>query len=116
MFTKKIEEKLLSDIILFILGIAAISLLYKHNFILTILLLLFWIFALKFWHLKHDFYFFITAMIIGPIAEIVAIYFKVWSYSNPTFLGIPIWLPLVWGFSVILIKRFSEIFIKINSK
>jgi hypothetical protein len=27
----------------------------------------------------------------------IAIYFGAWNYSHPDFLGIPYWLPFVWG-------------------
>jgi ubiquinone biosynthesis protein Coq4 len=72
--------------------------------------------GLKSWHKKHDIYFFITGAVVGSIGEIVCIHFGVWQYANSTFLGIPMWLPLVWGLATILIKRISEMFVKIEMK
>ena len=116
MVLKKLEKELIFDIVLFGVGILFIVLFYQNNILLTVLLFVAWLFALKFWHKKHDAYFFIVGAIVGPIGEIVAISFGVWQYTNPSFLGIPIWLPLVWGLAVVLIKRVAEIFVKIEFK
>lgn len=116
MVSKKLEKELLFDIVLFGVGILFIVLFYQNNILLTALLLVAWLFALKFWHKKHDAYFFIVGAIVGPIGEIIAIYFGVWQYANPSFLGIPMWLPFVWGLAIVLIKRIAEIFVKIEFK
>jgi hypothetical protein len=112
-FTKKIEKELIFEILLFAFGIAAISLFFRNNLILTPILLLAWIIGMVFWHKKNDILFFVTGAIIGPVGEIVCIYFGVWQYANPTFLGIPIWLPFAWGLATMLIKRIAETLIKI---
>lgn len=96
MLTKKIEKELVFDIILFSVGTIAISLFYKDNILLTVLLVLGSLFGMKLWYKRHDIYFFIVGAIIGPIGEIIAIYFGAWQYANPTLLGIPLWLPLAW--------------------
>lgn len=116
MLTKKIEKELSFEIALFSVGIAAISLFYHNNLLLTLILFAGVLFGMKVWYKKHDIYFFITGAVVGPIGEIVAIYFGAWQYTNPTFFGIPLWLPLVWGLSITVIKRFAEIFIKIEMK
>lgn len=115
-FTRKIEKELLFELFVFIICVAAISLLYMNNLMLSVVLLAVWGAALKFWHKKDDFVIFICGGIIGPIAEIVFVYFGVWQYANPTFLGIPVWLPLAWGFATILIVRVAGTFIEIERK
>ena len=69
-----------------------------------------------FWHTKHDAYFFVTGAIIGPLGEIICISSGVWSYVNPSFLGIPLWLPFAWGFATMLIKRIAETLVRIEKK
>tara|TARA_Y100000034_G_C6870965_1_gene397651 strand:- start:808 stop:1158 length:351 start_codon:yes stop_codon:yes gene_type:complete len=113
-FNKVITKELILDFVLFVVAIALIVKFYRNNFLLTILLIIGWIVAMKIWHDKDDIYFFVMAGILGPIGEIIAIHFGVWSYANPSFLGIPVWLPLVWGLSIMLIKRLSEVLIKIK--
>jgi len=116
MVSKKLEKELLFDVILFGVSTLFIVLFYQNNVLLSVLLLVAWLFALKFWHKNHDAYFFVVGAIVGPIGEIVAVSFGVWQYANPSFLGIPIWLPLVWGLAVVLIKRIAEVFVKIELK
>lgn len=115
-FTKKLEKELLYELIIFFAGIAAISLLFNHNILLSLVLIAIWTIGIKFWHKIHDIYFFIIGGIIGPTAEVICVYFGVWSYQNPTFLGIPLWLPFAWGFATMLIKRIAETFVKIEMK
>ena len=45
----------------------------------------------------------------GPLAESVAIYFGAWDYTRPVFLGIPLWLPFVWGNSSLYIIRLKAV-------
>ncbi len=33
----------------------------------------------------------------GILLEIIAVYFGGWNYTHPDILGIPYWLPFVWG-------------------
>ena len=107
-FTRNIEKEVVLEIILFTAGIASISLFYENNLLLTLLLAVMLFAGMKFWHKKRDFSYFISGAVIGPAAEIICVYFGVWQYSNPSFLGIPMWLPLIWGLGTILIKRIAE--------
>jgi hypothetical protein len=114
--TKKIEKELIFEIILYCVGIASIALFFQNNLLLSVILVIAWAIGIKFWHKKHDVLFFVTGAIVGPVGEIVCIYFGVWQYANPTFLGIPVWLPLAWGLATMLIKRIAETFVKIEMK
>ena len=111
----KIEKELVLDVIRFVLGVAAIALLYKNNTLLVAIMLTGWLIAIKTWHRKEDIYIFVIAAAAGTIAEAVAIKFGAWHYSNPTALGVPIWLPLLWGSAVVFIKRFSETVIRFRN-
>jgi hypothetical protein len=59
------------------------------------------------WHTKSDLCFYFVAFILGPIAEVAAIYSGTWTYSKSFFL-IPIWLPFGWGIASLIIKKISE--------
>lgn len=52
---------------------------------------------------KKYFIIFCYGFIFGPASEMLAIHFGVWSYAEPQFLGIPLWLPFVWGAASITI-------------
>ena len=51
---------------------------------------------------------FFLVFILGPLAEALAIYFGAWDYSNPFILGVPLYLPFVWGNASIYIKRLDN--------
>jgi hypothetical protein len=115
-FTNRIKKELLFEVVLFSMGVSFISLFYKENLLLVALLILTWAIGVMFWHTKHDVYFFVIGAIVGPIGEIVCIHFGAWQYANPTFLGIPIWLPFAWGTATMMIKRVAETFVKIEMR
>ena len=111
---KILRKELLLEIIIFSLGISSIVLFWKNNALLSALLLALYLIGNRFWHKKHDYIFYLTGAIVGLIAEAIAVQFDVWTYSNPTIIGIPMWLPLAWGLAVILLIRISETFLKIE--
>ena len=113
-FTKKIEKEVLFELFLFCAGIASIVLLFKNNLLLTLVMIITWGVGLVFWHKKADVIYFITGGIVGPVAEIICIQSGVWQYANPSFLGIPLWLPFAWGLATVLTKRIAETVIKIT--
>lgn len=112
-----IGKELLFDAMLYAFGVAAVSLLYKNNLLLTFVILAGWLVAVRLWHVKRDIYLFLSAAALGAAAEIIAVRFGAWQYSNPTLLGVPIWLPLLWGIAVVFIKRVADTLVKsLNGK
>ena len=59
------------------------------------------------WHTKGDLLFYFFPLVLGPIAEMIAVYNGVWKYAKPFFL-IPIWLPFGWGIFFLLIKKITD--------
>ena len=51
---------------------------------------------------------FICVGVSGPLAEAIAIYSGLWTYASPVLLGVPVWLPLVWGNAGLYIIRMSS--------
>jgi hypothetical protein len=58
---------------------------------------------------RHAVAVYITAFVFGPIAEILAIGTGAWDYATPTVLGIPLWLPFVWGNAGLFLHNTSEL-------
>lgn len=110
----RFKKELLFEFIIFSLGISFIVFFWKNNILTAMLLLILYITANRFLHKKHDIVFYISGGILGPTAEIVCIRYGAWSYANPTYFGIPIWLPLAWGFASVMLVRISETFVKIE--
>lgn len=48
---------------------------------------------------------FLITFVAGPIAEALAVYFGAWSYAQPHFMGVPFWLPFLWGNAGLFIYR-----------
>lgn len=41
--------------------------------------------------------FWIAHGVLGALAETIAIAFGAWQYTSPDIIGIPLWLPFLWG-------------------
>ncbi|MBI5389370.1 hypothetical protein HZB01_03255 [Candidatus Woesearchaeota archaeon] len=54
-------------------------------------------------------------MLITLVA-IVLVGVDLWSFTRPTFLGIPLWLPFFGGIITILVVRITETFVEIEQK
>lgn len=56
---------------------------------------------------KIELIIFIRCGFLGAIAEGIAVYYGVWEYSNDSFFGIPIWLPILWAIAAVFILRMA---------
>ena len=52
---------------------------------------------------------YVVGFVFGPLAEGVSIRTGAWEYASPTFLGIPLWLPFVWGIAALFIQNSADI-------
>lgn len=111
-----------NDLIVNILGLSSllsVILLWNYNIILTITLLIIGLIMLKILNKFENYITFIVCGIFGASAEILAVYYSVWTYNNSSYLGIPIWLVPLWALASIfmnnLTKQIKEI-ILLNKK
>jgi hypothetical protein len=56
---------------------------------------------------------FVYGAILGPLSELVCIYFGAWSYTNVSMLPIPLWLPIAWGLAGVHISEVNELIEKL---
>ncbi|MBU0646896.1 hypothetical protein KKC67_02785 [Patescibacteria group bacterium] len=70
--------------------LVSVALLWKFNFILTVVLVVLAILMLLMNKSKQEIKTFIICAFFGAMAEAFAISFCVWTYGNPSFIGIPI--------------------------
>jgi len=63
------------------------------------------------WHRDNsEFVIFIYGIIIGGLVEVIGTQVSGYqSFIEPDFLGIPIWLPVVWGYGFVAMKRIGII-------
>jgi len=94
------------------ISLLSVALIWNHNSILFAILIFSAILMLLIEKSKNEVKTFIFCSISGAAAECVAISFGAWTYKNPNFFTIPIWLPLLWGISSIFIIRVYKYFSK----
>jgi hypothetical protein len=84
-----------------------VILFYENIWLSTLLLGLISIVGLLKWRSWLTFSIFIFAGFFGSIAEIIAVYFSVWSYSVISIINVPLWLFLVWADAGVFIYQTS---------
>jgi len=107
--TKKNIFLLIILIFCIFVGLTLISFLYKYNFILTLVLAAISILVFLFNYKENDNLWFLFGLLFGALGEMYCISFGVWSYTNSSILGIPLWLPFAWGLSILVIRRLVDI-------
>lgn len=90
------------------LSLIFVGLFWKNN-LLTLTLLILSSIILLYKAKKEEYILFILCAISGAIAEIIAITGGAWTYNNNSFLGIPYWLPILWGIAGIFMYRVGRI-------
>jgi hypothetical protein len=63
------------------------------------------------WHTRSDLVFFFLSLVLGPLAEGVAIAAGAWAYTRPLWL-IPVWLPLLWGIAALTLRRIALVVLR----
>jgi len=105
--------KLWQGILLFFVGSFLIALLYADEILLTAAVILVGIATLaidKWKNVKH----FFVAMAVGGTCENLAVALGGWSYANAGFLFTPLWLPIGWGLSVVVMDELLGKRLKVN--
>jgi uncharacterized membrane protein YoaT (DUF817 family) len=52
---------------------------------------------------------YLTGFVFGPLAEAVSISTGAWEYDTTHLLGVPVWLPFVWGNAALFIYNMAEL-------
>ncbi|MEK9173282.1 MAG: hypothetical protein AAB594_01760 [Patescibacteria group bacterium] len=79
---------------------------WQKNYLLFILYLLISVGLILIHKDKSEFLIFTYGIFIGLIVEILGTQKSGYqSFANPDFAGIPIWLPLAWGYGFVAMKR-----------
>jgi hypothetical protein len=98
----------LRDLLIFALAVLFVIIFWRNNFLVAFLLLLVYLLRSFFGYQKDDHVIFVVGALLGSSAEIIATSRGIWTYTNPTFLNIPIWLPFAWGIGAVLIIRIAQ--------
>jgi len=93
-----------------LIGIFLTYLFWKNNIILLAVYLIAILIILKIKYQRGDLFALCYGFIIGLLVETVgASVSRYQSFANPDFLGIPMWLPVVWAYGFVLMKRIGVI-------
>lgn len=52
---------------------------------------------------------YMTGFVFGPLAEALSISTGAWEYDTTHLLGVPVWLPFVWGNAALFIQNMAEL-------
>lgn len=70
--------------------------------------------SISFWikYEKNEIYFFLVGVLLGIIGEVGGDYFNQLQYwENGSFFGVPIWLPVLWGYACVYFRRLGNFII-----
>lgn len=104
-----IDKEVFFMAIVYVIGLTIVFNLWRNNLLVAAILALLWATNIKYWHTKSDNTLFALGFFAGTLGEINAVQLGIWSYANASFFGIPAWLPLLWGETAVVAKRFADV-------
>ena len=113
---KRLLRAFMFSCVLAMVSLFSVSLFWKSPLELTWILIAVSILMLLVWKSRDDTITFFICGIAGALSESLAIAFGAWTYAFPSIIGIPFWLPFLWGIAALFMKRISfEVHDFINS-
>ncbi len=107
-------SEIFKELGIFLVLAVSIVLFWTSNLLLFIVLLFECLVVLTFWHDRYDRSFFLVVAVLGTIAEVLFVYFGVWSYGNPTFFGVPFWFPVAFGTTALIGERLVRTIVELQ--
>lgn len=95
-----------SKALLFFLSLVAVACLWKLPYLLAVIELCIALGILRVSGWGYWKYFVVCAG-LGVVSEVYAIHAGAWSYALPQILGVPLWLPFLWGNAAIFFVSLS---------
>lgn len=109
---RKNSKSLFIQIILLICSILLVGLI-KQEILVTISLLVFLIISFFLEYHKGEWGLFFTGIIVGIALELGGdLIFPLQSWESGLFFGIPLWLPILWGYAFVFIRRIGKLIVK----
>jgi len=107
--SKKVAMELVGEAAVFLGCTAAVALLYRRPCVLAAVMAATAAVALFAWpNRRLNLTILAVGAVVGGVGETVCSNAGAWQYAHPTFLGIPLWLPVAWGLVVVLIRRVAD--------
>jgi hypothetical protein len=104
---KNIRDNLLFQLIpLFFLPF--IFLLVKNEMLITLVFVVLLVLTFLIKYEKGEWKILLFGILLGIFLELAGdVVFKLQFWENASFFGIPFWLPLMWGYEVVFVRRIS---------
>jgi len=65
---------------------------------------------------KGEWTLFFLGFLLGLFIEVVlGLFYRMQYWENPSLLGVPLWLPFVWGYAFVFIRRIGNAIVKNKS-
>jgi len=90
-------QNIVFNIVFALACLASVCFLWENTILLTIILIIISVIGLYKWKTKETLILFFFCGLFGALAEVIAIHFGIWIYTLPSIIGIPYWLPVLWG-------------------
>ena len=99
-------SKVIIETLPILFGILLSYLFWQNNVLLFIIYLVLTLGLIYFHKDKTEFSIFAYGILIGAIVEVIGTQISGYqSFTKPDFGGIPMWLPIVWGYGFVAMKR-----------
>ena len=93
-----------------LLGIVLTYLFWRNSFLLTLIYLAAIAIILRIKYYSGDLFALLYGFLLGILVEVIGTSVSGYqSFTNPDFLGIPLWLPIVWAYGLMAMKRIGII-------
>ncbi|MBS3158388.1 hypothetical protein J4206_03820 [Candidatus Woesearchaeota archaeon] len=106
------EKDFYFGLLIYVSVLLSVVLLWKHSLLLTIAIISITIVMLAVRKSKEDIIIYVICAALGAVAESIGVKAGAWTYYDTTLFGIPYWLPFVWGFAGVFVRRIS---IRVNN-
>lgn len=103
---KKLIETALPAILIAVIFLAVIPFIHQQSLSVLLIIIILTIISFYFFHTKKDIIIYSIGLVLISLGEIWLVYNKVWTYPQPDFLGIPYFVPFMWGFLILNVNRF----------
>ena len=106
--TAAVVRELTIELALIVVGTIEVVFCYQHIALLTVLLAVMSAVALCVFRSWLNVLVYGVGAVVGSSVEIVCSGAGAWHYAQPSFLGIPLWLPVAWGFAPVMMLAIAE--------
>ncbi|HBD24428.1 MAG: hypothetical protein A2566_01385 [Candidatus Zambryskibacteria bacterium RIFOXYD1_FULL_40_13] len=105
-------KKILIQLGLLILAFVLLGIV-RNEYVFTVIVIFLIGVSLKMDYHKNEWALLLLGFVLGFFIEVImGLFYRFQHWDNASLLGVPIWLPLVWGYAFVLIRRVGALIVK----